>query len=68
VNKLSKEQSRKPQISGKPVKPKKPLPTGEESAKVPVACCLTEERAREIAREEIARWARKTAIPISIKP
>jgi hypothetical protein len=58
----------KPKPSGKPVKPKKPLPTKETPAKVPVACGLTEERAREIAREEIAIWARKTTLKISIKP
>jgi hypothetical protein len=60
--------SQKPKPSGKPVKPKKPLPEKEIPAKVPVPCGLTEERVREIAREEITKWARKTSLPISIKP
>jgi hypothetical protein len=48
------EGERKPTPSGKPVKPKKPLPTVEESAKVSVPCAvLTETRVREIVRKEI---------------
>jgi len=68
VIRLSKGKLRKPQTSGKPVHPKKPLPAKEAPAKVPMACCLTEERAREIAREELIKWARKTALKISVKP
>ena len=42
--------------SGEPVKPKKPLPSKEEPVKIPVPCSvLTEERVREIAREEVLR-------------
>jgi len=54
--------------SGKPVKPKKPLPAKETPAKVPVACSLAKDRVREIARGEIIKWARKTAMKISIQP
>ncbi len=44
----------KPMPSGKPVKPKKPLPAKGEPAKIPVHCStLTEIRVRKIAREEI---------------
>lgn len=46
----------KPAPSGKPVKPNKPVPAQEQSAKIPVACSvLTEERVREIAREEVLK-------------
>ena len=57
-------QSKKPTPSGKPVKPKKPLPAKEEPAKIPVPCGLTEERAREIAREEIEKWHRDNIVPL----
>ncbi len=40
----------------KPVKPKKPAPAQETSVKIPVPCSLTEQRVREIAREEIIKW------------
>lgn len=40
--------------SGKPVKPKKPPPTKESPAEVPVPCpVLTEERIREIVKDEM---------------
>ena len=41
----------------KPVKPKKPLPTKEESMKIPVPClALAKNQIREIVREEIIKW------------
>lgn len=56
MKQLNSEQLKK-STSGKPVKPKKPLPTKEESAKIPVPCSmLTEERVREIAKEEIQKY------------
>jgi len=45
-------QLEEPTPSVEPVKPKKPLPTNEEPVKIPVSCYLSEERIREIAREE----------------
>jgi hypothetical protein len=46
--------NKKSQTSGKPVKPIKPQPTKEEPVKIPVPCSvLTEERVREIVREEM---------------
>jgi len=57
MNQLSKKENRKSNPSGKPVKPQKPPPTKEEAVKIPVPCAvLTEERVREIAREEIIRY------------
>lgn len=57
--------SKEPRPSGKPARPKKPHPAKEDSAKVPVPCgaraqgaTLTEERVREIVREEVAKWMR----------
>ena len=50
-----KKQEKPKQPNGKPVYPKKPLPAQEESAKIPVPRGFTEERVREIAREEIWR-------------
>ena len=55
---------KKPTPSGKPVKPKKPLPTKEEPVKIPVPCSLTEERAREIAGEEIEKYMQERTIPV----
>ncbi len=52
---LNNKQLNKSTPSGKPIKPKKPLPIHEESVKIPVPCSLTEERVREIVREEILK-------------
>lgn len=61
---LSKDNKEVP--SGKPIKPKKPMPTKEGTEKIPVPCGLTEERVREIAREEIIKWEEENFIPLSI--
>ncbi|HEY42062.1 MAG TPA: hypothetical protein G4O18_09460 [Dehalococcoidia bacterium] len=54
-----------PTLSGKSVEPQKPLPTKEEPTKIPVPCAtLTEERVREIVREEIHKWEEETFTPI----
>ena len=48
--------------SVKPVKPKKPLSPKKESAKIPVPCSLSEERIREIAREEAIKYMDELSI------
>lgn len=54
MSQLNNGNQKKSIPNGKPVKPKKPVPTKEEPVKVPVPCSvLTEERVREIAREEV---------------
>jgi len=58
---------KKPTPRGKPVRPKKPPPTQEAPARIPVPCSLTEKRVREIAREEIIKWGRKPLAPLSEK-
>ncbi len=50
--------SEKPLPTGKPVKPRKPAPSKEEGAKIPVPVALTEQRVREIVREEMAAISR----------
>ncbi len=56
MNQLNNEKQKKTTPSGTPVKPKIPLPVKEEPAKIPAPCAmLTEERAREIIREEILK-------------
>ncbi len=60
---MSKTTNKEPAPSGKPVKPKKPLPTKQEPEKVLVPCSVcTEERVREIAREEIIKYMGERAI------
>ncbi len=61
---MHKKSQRESTPSGKPVKPKKPAPVKEEGVKISVPCSvLTEERVREIAREEFnsetERYARE---------
>ena len=47
---------------GKPVKPSKPVPSKEVGVKIAVPVSMTEERVREIAREEIMKDTREKAI------
>ncbi|MFC1957632.1 hypothetical protein ACFLX0_02325 [Chloroflexota bacterium] len=63
MNQLKKKEDGKTNPSGKPVTPKKPKPTSEESVKIPVSCALTEKRIRDIAREEIIKWHKDIFIP-----
>jgi hypothetical protein len=57
MSQLNNKRKREATPSGKPVKPKKPLPTRKGAEKVPVPCSvLTEERVREIAREEALKY------------
>lgn len=46
----------------RPVKLKKPCPTQQGLAKVPVPVGLTEERVREIAKEEITKYMGERAV------
>ena len=54
MKKPTKKQTEKPlETSGKPVRPKKPMHPKVKSEKIPIPCGLTENRVREIVREEI---------------
>lgn len=58
MSQLSKKEPQTPETKGKLVSPKKPTPTIEEGNKVPIPVgTLTEDRVREIMREEIAGMA-----------
>ena len=51
---------KKPEPSGKPVKPNKPSPTQEQGAKVSILVALTEERVRKIVRDELRQYLEET--------